>query len=209
MLMLLPAADGSWDPDGSGALWVYPQSVERFDNYSGTLTWVAVVVGLTLAAATGYGAWRVARKGPYYYERNTRIFTYILYQLYWLYPLAVFVVLIVAHAQSAHLPAQIARADSEEGLYVPEDGKSVFDLETLACGAQRLAHNSGAGDLAEARSLARVCVGEMASRGLVMVIAALSAGLALCLETDRRGARRFIAAVERVRGGLSGQHGYV
>ncbi|KAK8085755.1 hypothetical protein PG997_007026 [Apiospora hydei] len=211
MLMLLPAADGTWDPDGSGAVWIYPQSVARFDNYAGTLTWVAIVVGLTLAAGTGWCAWRVARKGPYYYSKNNRVFTYLLYHLYYLYPLAVFVVLTVAHAQSAHLPAKItSRADSEAGLYVLDDGRSVFDLETLACEAQRLAHNSGgAGDRAEVGSLARVCVGEMASRGLVMVIAALSAGLAMCLETDRRGARRFIAVAEKVRNGLDARGGYI
>ncbi|KAK6850615.1 hypothetical protein PG990_008476 [Apiospora arundinis] len=179
-------------------VFFYPREVARFQNYSNTLMWVGVIVGVTLAPATAYTSWRVAKKGPYLYERTTRIFTYALYHLYWIYPLVVFAILTAAHAQSAHLPGQAPpRSKSEDGLYLVE---GTFDLETLACEARNLAQKAG-GQSAAADQLGRVCVGESATRGLLIAIAFLTAGLSVILELDRRGARRVIAVAENGRGG--------
>ncbi|KAK8118128.1 uncharacterized protein PG998_006409 [Apiospora kogelbergensis] len=157
--------------------------------------WAAVIVGIVLAPVTAYCSWRVARKGPYFYDRNTRIVTYAMYHLYWLYPLIVFIVLTAMHAQSARLPATAPpRDEAEGGLYLPA---GVFDLETLACGARALADQAGRTSAAD--RLGRVCVGETATRWLTLPIALLTAGLALLLELDRRGARRCIAVAENVR----------
>ncbi|KAK7976633.1 hypothetical protein PG989_015096 [Apiospora arundinis] len=162
-------------------VFFYPREVARFQNYSNTLMWVGVIVGVTLAPATAYTSWRVAKKGPYLYERTTRIFTYALYHLYWIYP-----------------PRQAPpRSKSEDGLYLVE---GTFDLETLACEARNLAQKAG-GQSSAADQLSRVCVGESATRGLLIAIAFLTAGLSVILELDRRGARRVIAVAENGRGG--------
>lgn len=131
-------------------------------------------------------------------ETPTRFFTYALHHLYWLFPLAVLALLTAAHAQSAHMAAEISRAVTEYGEYAPA---GVFDLETLRCESDRLARNMGGGGetAAAVDRLGRVCVGEEGTRWLPLAIAVVTAGLALILELDRRGARRFIATTERAR----------
>lgn len=109
------------------------------------------------------------------------------------------------------MAAQIDKAATQYGEYGPPD---VFDLETLACESQRLARNmgggGGAGETAAAvDNLGRVCVGKTATRWLLVPIAVLTAGLALILELDRRGARRFIANTEKVRGHVDARDGYI
>ncbi|KAK8115520.1 hypothetical protein PG984_012022 [Apiospora sp. TS-2023a] len=204
-LELKPAGAGTGEND---ALFLFPRDLERFRNYGGTLAWVAIVIGLTLAPVTAYCSWRVGKTGPYYYKKSTRFFTYALYHLYWIFPLAVFALLTAAHAQSAHMAAKISKSSTKYGEYNPT---GIFDLETLACESNRLARNMGGGGetAASVENLGRVCIGEMATRWLLVPIAALTAGLALILELDRRGARRFIVAVEKVRGQVDARDGQI
>ncbi|KAK7931092.1 hypothetical protein PG985_001804 [Apiospora marii] len=196
--------------DEGDALFLFPLDLDRHSNYGGPLTWAAIVLGLTLAPVTAYCSWRVGKTGPYYYEKPTRLFTYALYHLYWLFPLAVFALLSAAHARSAHMAtARITRAATTYGEYAPA---GVFDRETLACEASRLARHMGGGaggTAAAVEQLGRVCVGEEGTRWLLVGIAVVTAGLALILELDRRGGRRFIAVAETGRGHVDARGGFI